>query len=69
MDNLNLISINGLEGITSSSNIGIVSNDSLTNFCSLVQFVQANSQTIQLSAGFNSYNPSLDDLINNKCSN
>jgi hypothetical protein len=69
LNNVNLTSINGLEGITSSYNIGILSNDSLNNFCSLVQFVQANSQTVQFSAGFNSYNPSLDDLINNNCSN
>lgn len=69
LNNLNLISVNGLGGITSSANIGILSNDSLTDFCSLVQFVQANSQTIEFSAGFNSYNPSLEDLINNNCSN
>ncbi|QTD39098.1 hypothetical protein JL193_07590 [Polaribacter batillariae] len=69
LDNLNLMSLNGLEGITSSANIGVLSNDSLTNFCSLVPFVQANSQTIKFSAGFNSYNPSLEDLINNNCSN
>ncbi len=69
LNNLNLTTLNGLDGITSSAKIGILSNDSLADFCSLVQFVQANSQTIEFSAGFNGYNPSLDDLINNNCSN
>jgi hypothetical protein len=69
LNNINLITINGLEGITSSDNIGIFSNNSLTDFCSLVVFAQENSQTILFSAGFNSYNPSLNDLVNNNCSN
>jgi hypothetical protein len=69
LNNINLISLNGLEGITSSDNIGIFSNDLLTDFCSLVQFVQDNSQTVRFSVGFNKYNPTEDDLINNTCSN
>jgi len=69
LNNINLITISGLEGITSSDNIGIFSNNSLTDFCSLVAFAQENSETVLFSAGFNSYNPSLDDLINNNCSN
>ncbi|RPD94295.1 hypothetical protein EGM88_12575 [Aureibaculum marinum] len=68
LNNINLLSISGLEGITSSDNIGIFSNDLLTDFCSLVPFVQANSSSIKFSAGFNSYNPSLEDLIDNNCS-
>jgi hypothetical protein len=69
LNNINLININGLEGITSSDNIGIFSNNSLTDFCSLVIFARENSQTVLFSAGFNSYNPSLNDLVNNNCSN
>ncbi len=68
-NNINLISLSGLEGITSSDNIGVFSNDLLTNFCSLVQFVQDNSQTIQFSTGFNKYNPTEDDLVANNCTN
>lgn len=69
LNNINLIAINGLEGLTSCDDIRIYSNDSLTDFCSLIVFAQENSQTILFSAGFNSYNPSLDDLVNNNCSN
>jgi hypothetical protein len=69
LNNNNLININGLEGITSSDNIGIISNNSLTDFCSLVQFAQENSQRILYSARFNNFNPTLNDLVDNNCSN
>ena len=69
LNNVNLITINGLEGLTSCDDIRIYSNDSLTDFCSLIVFAQENSQTILFSARLNSYNPSLDDLVNNNCSN
>jgi len=69
LNNIYLININGLEGIISSENIGIFSNNSLTDFCSLEEFAQENSQTISFSAGFNSFNPTLNDLVDNNCSN
>ncbi|WP_430409380.1 hypothetical protein [Kordia sp.] len=68
LGNDNLETIDGLDGITFSNHIGISLNESLTDYCSLVQLAQANP-TLLFFPELNSYNPTLDDLINNNCSN
>ena len=68
-NNINLTNIGALGGITSSAEIKIDSNDSLVNFFSLTRLVQVNSDSIYFLARFNSYNPTLENLANNNCSN
>ncbi len=66
-NNIYLTNIDGLGNLISSEDIRIDSNDSLTDFCALTEFVQANSGTISFIARFNSYNPTLEDLVANNC--
>jgi hypothetical protein len=70
LNNANLETLDGLDGITFSNHLGITLNDSLNDYCSLVQFAQDNDNpTLLFSTTSNSYNPTLEDLINNNCSN
>ncbi|WKK75993.2 hypothetical protein QYS49_00640 [Marivirga salinae] len=69
LNNIRLVNIEGLEGISSSSDIRIDSNDSLTDFCSLTKFIKANKESIYFIARHNVYNPTIEDMVQDKCSN
>lgn len=69
LNNIRLVNINGLEGISSSSDIRIDSNDSLTDFCSLAAFIQNNKETVSFIARNNIYNPTIEDMVQNNCAN
>ncbi|VAV82642.1 hypothetical protein MNBD_BACTEROID02-766, partial [hydrothermal vent metagenome] len=66
--NESLTTINGLNSLESIGNeIYILRNDLLSNFCGL-QTLFKNNLDLVYNIGFNAYNPSLEDINNDNCS-
>lgn len=68
LNNINLTNINGLNGITSFSKMTFVSNDSLTDFCSLTNVLKGISDAQSFGTIYNKYNPSFEDMQAGRCS-
>lgn len=66
--NPKLKSLNGLENLIKSGLVIITKNDLLTDFCSLENVIQSGGLSGSFTVESNSYNPTLDDIINGNCS-
>lgn len=66
-NNIRLLNVDGLGGLTTCSDLRIDSNDSLVDFCAMTDFMQNNKENIAFAARMNSYNPTVEDFINGDC--
>jgi len=68
MNNNSLVNINGLSSLTSTGSLSISSNTALNNLCGIRPLIGNNGNSGNFNITSNSFNPTLQDIKDNNCS-